>query len=35
LGDYRRRFPRVDNTAVTEVRLGAGPPALLRFNVII
>lgn len=34
LSDYRRRFPRVDNVALTEVRLGRDgtPPALLRFN---
>jgi probable phosphoglycerate mutase len=35
LSDYRRRFPRVDNTTLTEVRLGGGPPALLRFNATI
>ncbi|NLU68676.1 histidine phosphatase family protein [Streptomyces sp. HNM0574] len=30
--DYRRRFPRLDNGALTELRLGRGGAALLRFN---
>ena len=32
LGDYRRRFPRVVNGAVSEVRFGEGTGALYSFN---
>ena len=33
LGEYRRRFPRVVNAAITEVRFGEGGGALYSFNV--
>lgn len=29
---YRDVFPQLDNVAITEIQLGAQPPALLRFN---
>ncbi|MEO3892442.1 histidine phosphatase family protein [Nonomuraea sp. B5E05] len=32
LGEYRRLFPRLDNCALTELRLNAGRPALLQYN---
>ena len=32
LGEYRRRFPRVVNGAVSEVRFGGGGGALYSFN---
>ncbi|TDE40514.1 histidine phosphatase family protein [Nonomuraea mesophila] len=32
LGEYRRLFPRLDNCALTEVRLSAGRAALLQYN---
>jgi broad specificity phosphatase PhoE len=32
LGEYRRLFPRLDNCAVTELRLNAGRAAMLRYN---
>ncbi|MET9069776.1 histidine phosphatase family protein [Streptosporangium sandarakinum] len=32
LGSYRRLFPRLDNCAVTELRLDGGQVAILQFN---
>ncbi|MGR6915092.1 histidine phosphatase family protein [[Actinomadura] parvosata] len=32
LGEYRRLFPRLDNCALTELRLRAGQVALLQYN---
>ncbi|MEV4085434.1 histidine phosphatase family protein, partial [Nonomuraea fuscirosea] len=32
LGEYRRLFPRLDNCALTELRLRAGRVALLQYN---
>ncbi|MEV0597108.1 histidine phosphatase family protein [Nonomuraea cavernae] len=32
LGSYRRLFPRLDNCAVTELRVRAGQVAILQFN---
>jgi broad specificity phosphatase PhoE len=32
LGDYRRRLPTIEYTALTELRLGGAQAALLRFN---
>jgi broad specificity phosphatase PhoE len=32
LGDYRRRLPTIEYTALTELRLGGSQAALLRFN---
>ncbi|MEU0571965.1 histidine phosphatase family protein [Nonomuraea sp. NPDC005983] len=32
LGEYRRLFPRLDNCAVTELRLRAGQVAILQYN---
>ncbi|MBF8186593.1 histidine phosphatase family protein [Nonomuraea sp. K274] len=32
LGEYRRLFPRLDNCALTELRVGAGRAAMLQYN---
>lgn len=32
LGEYRRLFPRLDNCALTELRLGPGQVAMLQYN---
>lgn len=32
LGEYRRLFPRLDNCALTELRLGHGQVAILQYN---